>query len=306
MELFDYLTKLLPSTETSRVNDGIKNIRKVINTSAIPALESACSVFTNEYKYKDRDLALLNDLIVKGVKPADVGYSLTRPNSFQLIQHVMRKLETNLDLISDSVISIFKGKAFTSNGLTYNKGNLLQYVEAADFYIRYVRKYYNYATSVELAKLSNIPRPDGVGPDDLEYLKTYMPSFIHLTITFGLDANDTKRVVKKISNMQIAEDVASIQSIVGYSALDPWGFSSLPWPISIIYRYQLNDAEKVLDDYRAAEAEVKAVEYRVLLMQELIDNGHGDAAMEQRLEVYNDRILKNKRIMADIEEKYGV
>lgn len=305
MAIIDFLKTLPSSNDTQRVTDGIRNLRRVIDNSAIPALEAIKAGFPEGYKFKNDQVAQIDRVLVKAVKN-DIKLPRQGGDSIDYILFTMQQLTSNLSVFEDVAIRIFKGKSFSNAGMAYNKGNVLQYIEAADYFVRFTRRYYNLLTAFELAELSGAPSTEGVGPDDLANTMNNLQTYASVMIGLSGKVSETKKTIDSLSTMTISDNESSVIAVVGRKGVNPWGFSDLPWPLSLVFRFQMNDANSVLDDYRTAEQECKAIECRIILIQEAIDNNGGDAALEKRLDAYNSRLMSNKRTMEKIKEKYGI
>ena len=48
------------------------------------------------------------------------------------------------------------------------------------------------------------------------------------------------------------------------------------------------------------------IKYRIILIQQKLEGGEGDAAAEKLLGIQEDRLFKTRRKLAELEEEYGV
>lgn len=305
MGVFDYLQSLLPNNETANIRRNISNIKKVVGKHTLPSAESLITVIDANWQFKNADMAKLNKFFSAEL-PKKMDFKFRNPNMLQCAVYGLQCLDKNLDIIDNLTVNLFKSESFSASTLSYNKANILQYVEAADFYVRYVRCLLNFASTTELAEVQNVKDTKGYGPSDLEYLKSRSYDFVRVSTIISLNTNKTKEALSKTSDMLVTGDDSATKVVVGSKGIDPLGFSNLPFPISFIFRVRMGAMSCDVDNYEAAKSEALSVEYRVMLLKEHIENGYGDAVVEKSLEVQEDRLLKLKRKIEEMEEEYDV
>lgn len=306
MSIFNFLQGLRPTGETSQVIRNIDNIKKTIDKQTLPSATALAEICSFDYKFKNKDMATLNAALVKEL-PTAMGYKLRSPNMVLLVTYGLEKLTGNLSIISDLVPKIFKGEAFSTSVLTYSKANVMQYVECAAFFVRYARTLLNYVSCVELASVQGVVAKGGFGPDDLKFLNERRFDFIRIATAMTMEMNKTKDTIKQLSDMVITPtENDSVNVVVGKSRINPFGFSNLPFPMSLIWRLRLNEVDAEISEYEAAKEEANAIEYRIILMREHIERGHGDAATERTLELTEARLMGVKRKIERMEKEYGL
>lgn len=304
MSILNYLQSLLPNNETSTILRSTKNIKNVISKHTLPAAEQLVSVLDHNWDFKNKDMAELNKYLSVEM-PKRMEFKYRSPNMLICAVYGLQCALKNLDVVEGVVPKLFKADAFSTSGITYSKAAVLQYIEACDFFVKYARCLFNYASSAELNEVQGVKDTKAAGPNDLDYLKSRRLDFLRIATAVSLNTVKTKWLLQKASDMLVTtNDDSAVKAIAGTEGTDPFGFSSLPFPISFIFRIRMNSMSSEVDNYEASKAEALAVEYRILLLKEHIENGYGDALVEKSLEVQEDRLLKLKRSIEKAEEDY--
>lgn len=300
--IIDYLKGLIPSFETSALLNNIDNLIDGLSKFIQPSLRTLLSVLTDDWKYTDK---LANELMeTVGRESKLPGYTPRTP-PLKIIDLVISNMYSTLGFIR-SEIDKSSGDVIATTGITYSKANLLQYCEVATFFVQYTNILINYVSAAELNSIVKGPRVKGIAPHDVEWLRANRWVYIVALRIMSYDVNELKKQLNKIPDMTIdpATDTDA-KIVVGASNLDPFGFADLPFPISVIYNFRLRGVNSEAEEIEAARAQLNAIQYRVMLMQQLIDNGQGDASMEQQLQKAEDRMLEQRRKLAKLEERHG-
>jgi hypothetical protein len=298
-----YIKSLLPSFETSRLKSLLNSMCEEIQEILIPTIEKLLPIFSANWKWRNNDVKTFMTRIQTTVKLKKVPGNA---NAIVIINAVLANMLVTLPFMRGEVDKAF-GREVAADGLTYSKTTMLQYGELADFFVRYTQVLINYVTSAELNAINGSQKVSGIGPDDLDYLRVNMPTYLVALRVLAIDVNQLKSDMRSIPDMVIDESTESgAIALIGSHKADPLGFASLPFPLSTIYRIRLGWAESQISKYEALVAESKAVEYRILLMTQRIEEGHGDAATERLLEVHEERLEKMRYKIAKLEQEYDL
>lgn len=303
--LSQYLKTLMPSTETRELKHSLQANYENVSGHIVPALETIGTVFNHEYRWKAPTLVQVEKLLRDSLSRGPLKMH-NNPGLLEMLTDVFNNMSTTLPYIRGEVDKSF-GREFTNIGLTFAKGNLIQFGEVADFTVYYARVLINYLTSNELMRLNGRTRDENLPVGDEEYLNANAPVFANAMKIMAYPVKDLKDQLRKIPDMVASEETeGSAKIMVGAGALDPLGFASLPFPISIIYHMRLGMAEKQAEELEAIKAEAKMVEYRILLIKQRQAGGQGDAAVERELVIQEDRLFMLRKKQKAREEQYGV
>ncbi len=307
MNLGQFLKGLFAKTFfKNNAMNAFDDVIKINSTYVRPMYDNLGKVFDGRYKFKDEQVIRLNKYIVDGAKATKL--PLSNSNSVEIIAFVLGRMEKSLPEVRKIMDDVFKGREIPTVGLTYNKAIMIQFVEAASFMVEYAGKYATLLSSAELTQMDeNRQVVSGVGPDDIDYLLKKSTQFCKLIEVMSMKPVDLKASINKATDAIVDEATAdSLESVVGSEAVDPMGFAQASWPLSMLMRRQIMKGLKDIDRLEAAREEAKTVEYRIILLQEQIKSGRGDAFTEKQLELQEDRLLKLQRDITEKVQEYGV
>ncbi|MCT7476066.1 hypothetical protein N5V81_13870 [Escherichia coli] len=165
------------------------------------------------------------------------------------------------------------------------------------FFVGYASTLINYITAEEIAAVqdSNIA-VKGIGPKDLQYLQTRKTFLLYC----GARPEQPPLPNWKADYAEIPEAVfdeetySQLVQQFGSNTTDPLGMSSVPFPLSIVYRVRLNIAEWQMDRYDECVEAAKATELRILLYKKQLAAGEGDVHIEKLIEAHEKRLMELK------------
>jgi len=301
MSFTSYIKGLLPSFETSRLKQTLASICEEIESLLLPTVEKMKPVFPANWKWRHAASKFIMEQIHTSVKMKKVAPA---NNGVFMIAFALNNMLTILPFIKGEVDKAF-GREIASSGLTFSKTTLIQFTELAEFFMSYTQKLMNFITSAELSSIKGTQHVSGIGPDDEQYLKANLPTYLVALRVMSIDLQELKNDLHAIPDMMVDDTTeSSVKAVVGHSKVDPLGFASVPFPLSFIFNVRLAIADWQVNKYESALAESKVVEYRILLMKQQLEDGHGDAATERLLQVSEDRLMKLRFKISKMEEDY--
>lgn len=302
-KIADYIKSLLPSFETSRLKESLMSLQEEIMTFVAPAIEKLVPIFPTTWRWRNKDVRTIAEYIQNNAKIAKLP---PRSNLITILNYSLKNMVLALPFMKGEVDKAF-GRMVANDGLTFSKTTLIQYAEVAEFFVKYVQTLVNFITSAELNASESGQHLKGVAPDDITWLKANLPTFMTALRVMSLEVTQLKQDMHSIPNMLVdeaSEDEAKI--LVGHGKMDPFGFATLPWPLSWGFHIQLYWANRQVDKYERAKIEAKAIEYRILLLKQQIEEQTTDAATEKLLEITEERLMKLRFRIAKMEEDYGL
>ena len=301
MSFSQYIKQLLPSFETSRLKQTLASICEEIETLLAPTVERLKPIFPANWKWRNKTAKHLMEEIQHGARIKKVAPAA---NAIAIIDYTLQNMLKIIPFVKGEVDKAF-GREIAATGLSFNKTTLIQFAELAEFCVNYTQRLLNFVTSAELTSINGTQHITGVGPEDETWLKSNLPTYITALRVMSIDLADLKSDMNSIPDMVVDEHTEQdVQLVVGRSKVDPMGFASVPFPLSLIFSVRLSFADWQVNRYETALAESKVVEYRVLLMKQQIEEGHGDAALERLLQVSEDRLMKLRYKIAKMEDAY--
>lgn len=305
MKFHSYVKSLVPSLETADLKENLVATSERISGGILPSLESMLAVFDHKYSWRDEVLKDISKQYVQRMKGN--GFKLPLDSSMlELVQHVMKNMLVTLPFIKGEIDKTF-GKVIFNEGLTFSKANIMKYCETVEFTVHYTRILLNYVTHAELQKLDGRNRSNNLPPKDVEFLRANVATYATACRIMGIPVAQLKSQLNAVPDMLIeagSEEEATL--LIGNGKLDAVGFASLPFPISMIYHTRLRFANKQAEEYERIKAEEAVIKYRIILIQQKLEGGEGDAAAEKLLGIQEDRLFKTRRKLAELEEEYGV
>lgn len=291
MGMFQYVTNLTASTKSSAIKENLGIANERISNNLIPGADMLLQTLKPKYEWKNKDIKASLEEIAKAVRGHS---SLKLPRDavgMEAIRAVMTNLQSTIPYVIAEASKTFDESIFKA-GLTFTKATILQYAETVDFFVSYTAALLNWVTALEYNTLDGRDKNRGIPPSDREFLLANINNYTEVIKILAFNRDELKRGLKGLPQMRIA-DTAEAEAeqllLVGNNA-NPFGFATLPWPLSMWYHYRLRRVEAQAQEYEKAIATEKAVNYRILLIKQRIDSGRGDAALEKELELQDARV----------------
>lgn len=302
MSVANYVKSLLPSFEASRVKDNLENLSNEIDQFTLPTAENLRVTFGPDWKWRDKNAEILNKAITQDFNKS----KLRNANMLEIIAQCLTNMQTTLPFLLMESDKAF-GRTIAVEGITFDRAAILQLSEVADYFVTYTRKLLNYLSAAELAELEGSRIKHSVNTMDIEYLLANRYTYINAMNIVAIDMKEIKGGLSKIPVAIVdPENEADMRVVVGTSQMDPFGFASLPFPLSIVFKIASTINDFQIARYDAAQEEANTQQYRCIILKERIENGRGDAAVEKQLAESEDRLTLARRKIAKLEEKYGV
>ncbi|HHS7556397.1 TPA: hypothetical protein ACTPQ1_004689 [Salmonella enterica] len=309
MPIPNMLAMLLPSFEATNLKNQLSS-----NCDSIAVLEPQ---FANLQElvgsvqgkpFKAKPVAELSTEMVKYLRGSGLDVKgLREPSMLEYIIATMQNVQA-LRPFLEQCIDRDIGKTLVTSSLTFNKQTVLQMLDMIEFFVGYAGTLVNYITAEEIAAIpgSNIA-VKGIGPKDLQYLQTRKTSFCIAVRVLATPIAKLKADYAEIPEAVFDEDTYNdLVQQFGSSTTDPLGMSSVPFPLSIIYRVRLNIAEWQMDRYDECVEAAKATELRILLYKKQQAAGEGDVHIEKLIEAHEKRLMELKYKRERLEKKYGL
>lgn len=304
MNFTNFLNNILPAYEGSQLKDTLDDNVKVITTHLLPQYQALAEVM-HDRTFHSKDAGKMSADITAYLKETGLEYKTYKnPSMVDYIIEVMKNIAT-LGGFLNSRIDADIGKKLVTSQMSFNKTTLLQLLDIINFYAEYSGTLINWLTHEELTSMNSDIRTKGVSPNDLQYLKSRMGTFAVANRILGTPLSKMKAEYGEIPDAFFTEETYyELTRSFGANKTDPMGFSSVPFPLSLIYHARLNIAERQMDHYDEVVAAAKATELRIMLYRKQIAEGTGDASIEKMLEANEKKLLDLKYSRERLEKKY--
>ena len=226
-------------------------------------------------------------------------------SSLPTILEALINVRSCFEVIRKDVRNIFS-VSFTNTNLSFDKANVLKFIEALAFYIRYARKYMLFLVAAETAMIGKAS-PSSWTASELEWIDDNMDQFAGLYVAMSQPPVKFKARLNAASNAQVEESTYQLaQQSLGSSKTDPLemaGFSPRSNPFVLFGRLL---AEIQVHRYNLAKEEYYGLQLR---LQELRDIAAGQGAnpvIQKQIRQYEVRISDYEFEMAKTIEKAGL
>lgn len=226
-------------------------------------------------------------------------------NSLGLILNNLTNLRASFDIIEKDVRTAFSVQ-FTNTNMSYERANVLKFIEAVAFYIRYARKFILFAVAQEALAIGKATPPKWSAAES-EWVDSNMDQFSGLFVTMSLPPSEFKARIQRASNATVEASTFQIaQQSLGIQKTDPLemdGFSPRQNPFMMMGKFL---AEMQVSRYHEAKEEFYGLQLR---MQELKDVAAGEPSnpvIQKQIQAYEKRISEYEYEMRKIEEKAGL
>lgn len=279
MKVIEFIKSLLPNFERSRIYDDIENVRVQITGKLKTAYAAAIQQLSNKAAIKSDFGKMVSKQFEATVKPR---------GNITYLEYTARVLE--LLAVDTKVLKALVEKYFERNvsadGMSFVSANLLQVINAAAFVTEYARR--NLVATLAYETYEASAARNGATPDltkaELLWLDKYRRAFFEALMLFEIKPGDLQRKLESVPDMVVApEDYNQIEAVVGGTvAIDPLAVGFIPLNYNPIYRVRLQIANYQVQQYRAMEAELEAIELRLVALK-YAQSGKADPALEQEI-----------------------
>lgn len=305
MSMFQYVSKLMPSTQSKAIKENLEIASERISNNLLPGAELLLETLKPKYEWKNKDVKETMLEVAQALR-GHTSLKLPRDASgVEAIRAVMINVQSTIPYVIAEANKTFDESIFKT-GLTFTKATILQYAETVDFFASYTAMLLNWITAIEYNTLDGRDKNRGIPPSDVAYLMANINNYLEVLKIMAFNRDELKRGLKALPQMRIA-DTAEAEAeqlvLVGGNA-NPFGFATLPWPLSMWYHYRLRRVEAQAQEYEKAVATEKAISYRILLIDQRIKSGKGDAALEKELDIQEARVKAMSFEIAQMEKKF--
>jgi hypothetical protein len=278
------LASLLPNFERETVLEDLRITRSEFKEVIEPAYEGAVQ-FLKGWDFKSDEV---NDLftswkrIVKGAG---------NDNMYVTIHKGIDEIIKNLHEVEELIKKTFS-EDIAGTGLTYMKGNLIQFVEYAGFVAKYARRFLMYTYIYETGKYEQggTSVTESLTPAEKQWIEQ---NFVNFAMAFKAVSGNPGNVKKGLEEVPdivaTADNAHTLPHTVGEDKLDPLQMRFIPVWLNPIYHIRMRVAEWQTARYHASREELALLQLRLLNLKQTTD-GKPDANVQKRIDVLEKRI----------------
>lgn len=293
MRFIDYIKSLAPSTERRELLNQLDDLKDEYDSSLAPILDLAEELL----------LGMEHKSFLYKAYADQVGRSINyRGDPLQLFFESLSNVRANMEVLQETIRNLFSFQ-FTNTGLTFNRANVLKYLEALNFYIRYGRKFLLFMIAQEtMARGKAAPMKWTRAEND--WVRDHMTEFVSLYPAMSLKPAELKARFKQASTAEVNEETyeLAVRSL-GQAQIDPCrldGFSPQNSPFLILGKYM---AEMRVKRFQAAKEEYFGMQLRLQELRESVEGKPASPVLQKQIEQYEKRISDYEFEIAQIEEE---
>lgn len=290
--VIDFVNGLMPRQEKMKILDGILNTQEEISTIVLPAYENAMR-FNKELGYRSEMFKEFSTRAktLTGGRAGD--------NIIVDIHKALQNHQTNLARLAE-VIQKDRSKDITIESITYRKANILALIGAIDGFVRYCSRLCGLLWLCEIGEVSERSITRLRQPEYIWIVKHQAEFFASLELGLRDPKEITKTVALAPELLANPETDGSITASLGKQNLivskftvtySPVLYLRLWWEDYVEWRIKRCQSEKewLEQCYTAAYTEKTS--------------GTKNAALEQRLKYYGERLELTDRKLKKLEDR---
>lgn len=292
MRLLEYVGSLAPFKERKDLLNQIADLEEEYDTTIAPILSEV------------RDLILSIEIKSQiGQKYiGDMSRTVNfRGNFLELFFKSMETVRGNLGLVVQEIRRLFAFQ-FTNTNLTINRANILKYVDAVNFYVRWGRKFMLFLVTQE-SQARGKAAPSHWSPAETDWIQSNMAQFIGLYPAMILTPNELKQKFNQASDAEInAETYDLATRSLGDAKIDPLrmsGFSPQQNPFVTLGKYL---AEWKVARYKAAQEEYNALQHRLLELRAQLTGDPASPVLQRQIKMYEERLSEYEFDINEVEK----
>jgi len=297
MKIMPYLQSLLPTFTSGRMREDLTLVREDLKHNVIPVYTSMMNAY-GKTKFQAKELRDFEEYFDGEVK------TKFRGGSVAVIDQCLKRMYENTDVLERMINQ--GANDVVREAMSFQKVNILQYLEVMSFTIKYARKHLLWVVAVEGAAVDPEGGPgSSLVPADVEWLQNKRQAFFTAIMIMSGEKADTQKLFDEIPDIIATKDnVPMIEKTVGVTKTDPFKFGLIPTWLNPIYHIRMRVAEYQVAKFKAAQKEKEVLEMRILDMKQRT-SGKKDAHLQQAIEYNEARLQKLNYELAQMEEDYS-
>lgn len=291
MKIFDFITRLLPETKKSSIEDDIAYTKKVFDEITLPAAQAAIEIFkVTPPKSKGYQLA------------EEAFYDITKmhkKNFSEDFAFLLRNGRANIDILERKVKAIVEESTF-SEAVSLQKAQIIRATSSLSFVADSAIELLNYLMMCETTYNEAGQKFDTISEREIEKYRKHLFSVMS---QFCQEPKTLENLLKNIPDVIVTpKNLDQIQAMFAKDG-EPFnepidGFVHLP---ILFVREQI--ASYQINRYNHDKNLKKQFELRVLALKSQ-QAGQPNAALEKQLQYYENEAAKLGDKIASFEAKY--
>ncbi|BEG72733.1 virion structural protein [Pseudomonas phage PA1C] len=296
MSILNYVQQLAPVMERRQLLNVLDQLQTEYDDTLAPIVSDVREAF--------QGIPLKSNLAKRMENVLRRGITFNQP-AIDLMLGSLDNIRGNFEVIRKEIRSLFSIQ-FTNTNLTFDRANMLKFIEGLAFYIRFGRKYLLFLVAQEAALHGKATRAAWTSAES-DWIDTNMEQFAALYPAMTLQPQALKQKLNAASNATVDESTFQVaQQNLGLTKTDPLGmagFSPRQNPFLIIGKLI---AEMQAERYNVAQEEYYGLQLRLEELRALLAKEPTSPVLQKQIEAYERRISAYEYEINKIEERAGV
>lgn len=297
MSILNYFKTLVPSLEKRTILEDINNSIGELKTSTLPVYKSAQKPMgENSYRFKDKDIDAFSKKFNRDNKTGIKG------NFVSVVYEVANRVDENSQMLIKVAETMFS-TGMVAGAITYRKASLLKYIEAISFFQKYARKLLLHTYILETSAVAEDAMGVRLTEGEVKWLKENEDAFIGSLTGLSMKSALFLEALEETPDMVVNPDSVDSVNLMSGGKTDPFKMNFISANVNLIYHARIRIAEYQHAKYEASLQERKAIELRILHLQNKMD-GKLDPKVEEQIQYNEARLEKLNYKIKKMEEAY--
>lgn len=291
MTILDYVRRLSPTYERKEVMGVLRQLREEMRDYTLPIAKDAQEAFV-DHTFKSAYTRELTQAMRKRV--------MFQGSPLDILVISLERLDSNIDVLEKEVKKKFAFQFSTAN-ITYDRVELLRYIESALFYTKYFRKLLLRLVAEEAIALGSAA-PLRWAKAERMWLDNNLKAFVELYPAMAKDSRDLTKTLANTATAEIDEaTVETAEKTLGHK-LDPMRLNAISANHNPFFIVGKMLAELQVKQYQATKEESQALQLRLQELREIQGGGDTSPKLQKLIHHTENRIEQLDYRIHQIEE----
>lgn len=291
MTILDYVRRLSPTYERKEVMGVLRQLREEMRDYTLPIAKDAQEAFV-DHTFKSAYTRELTQAMRKRV--------MFQGSPLDILVISLERLDSNIDVLEKEVKKKFAFQFSTAN-ITYDRVELLRYIESALFYTKYFRKLLLRLVAEEAIALGSAA-PLRWAKAERMWLDNNLKAFVELYPAMAKDSRDLTKTLANTATAEIDEATAeTAEKTLGHK-LDPMRLNAISANHNPFFIVGKMLAELQVKQYQATKEESQALQLRLQELREIQGGGDTSPKLQKLIHHTENRIEQLDYRIHQIEE----
>lgn len=296
MSLLSFIQSLPAVLERRQVMNMVDQLKLEYDDTISPILDDVREAFIGK---------TMKSMINKRMDTTTRRYVNFNGDSLQLVLNNLTNIRGYFELLERDVKTSFSVQ-FTNTNMSFERANVLKFIDALAFYIRYARKYLLFLVAQESSAVGKATATKW-SPAEVEWIDTHMADFASLYQTMAMPPSEFKARIQRASNAIIDEATFEVaMKSLGAQKTDPFQLDSISPRYNPFLLFGKFIAEAQVARYGEAKEELYGLQLRLQEFRDLEAGEPANPRIQKLIQDYEKRISDYEYELSKIEEKAGL